>query len=153
MSNTVVVVLVSVWKSEWALYDQCAIEILWLVLFLIFRKQVFILPKCAGSERVYCGCYSSIVAILCEGVYWFWVSGQYMESWILSQVRSKADLAVESALSFPLIPIWLEIQHIIISLWLDTESSLLNSLIIRVFSSFFFYYLMIVKLRASLRIW
>ena len=35
---------------------------------------------------------------------------------ILSGLRSKADLAAESSLSFPLTPMWLGIQHIIISL-------------------------------------
>ena len=59
--------------------------------------------------------------------------------WILnlSGVSSKADLTAKSALSFPLIPMWLGIQHIIISLLFDIESNLLNSLIIRGFSSFF----------------
>ena len=41
MSNIVVVVLVSVWKSEWALEDQYSIRILWLVIFLIFQKAPF----------------------------------------------------------------------------------------------------------------
>ena len=41
---------------------------------------------------------------------------------ILSRLRSKANLAAESALSILLIPMWLGIQHIIISLWLDIES-------------------------------
>ena len=39
-------------------------------------------------------------------------------------LRSKADLAAESALSFPLTPMCLGIQHKIIFLWLDIESSL-----------------------------
>ena len=34
-------------------------------------------------------------------------------------VRSKADLAAESALSFPLTPMWLGVQHIIISFLFD----------------------------------
>ena len=34
-------------------------------------------------------------------------------------VRSKTDLAAESALSFPLTPMWLGIQHIIISFLFD----------------------------------
>ena len=55
---------------------------------------------------------------------------------ILSGLRSKADLVAESALSFLLTPMWLGIQHIIISLWLDIESSLLKSLTINEFSSF-----------------
>ena len=54
----------------------------------------------------------------------------------LSGVRSKADMATDSALSFPLTPMWLGIQHIIISLQLDIKSILLNSLIIKGFSSF-----------------
>ena len=37
-------------------------------------------------------------------------------------VRSKADLATESALSFSLTPMWLGIQHIIISFLFDIES-------------------------------
>ena len=55
----------------------------------------------------------------------------------LSGVRSKGDLAAKSALSFPLSPMWLGIPHIIISLLYDIESSLLNSLIIWGFPSFF----------------
>ena len=55
----------------------------------------------------------------------------------LSGIRSKADFAAESTYSFPLTPMWLGIQHIIISLQLDFESSLLSGLIIREFSSFF----------------
>ena len=54
----------------------------------------------------------------------------------LSGVRSKVDFSAESILSFSLTPMWLGIQHII-SLRLDIESSLLNSLIIRGFSSVF----------------
>ena len=45
----------------------------------------------------------------------------------LSGVRSKTDLAAKSALSFTLIPMWLRVQHIIISFLFDIESSLLNS--------------------------
>ena len=41
-------------------------------------------------------------------------------------VRSKADLAAESVLSFPLTPMWLGIQHMIISLLFDIESNLHN---------------------------
>ena len=55
---------------------------------------------------------------------------------IISGLRSKADLAAKSALSFPLTQMWLRIQHIIISL--NTESSLLSSLIINGFSRFLF---------------
>ena len=65
--------------------------------------------------------------------------------------RFQADLAAESALSFPLTPMHLEIQHIIISLLFDIESSQLNSFIIRGFSGG--YCLMIVRPRVSLRIW
>ena len=43
------------------------------------------------------------------------------------------------ALSFPLTPMWLGIQHKIIFLWLDIESSLLSSLTINGFSSFLFF--------------
>ena len=53
-------------------------------------------------------------------------------------LRSKADLATESALSFPLTPMWLGI-HKIIFLWLDVESSLLSNLTINGFSSFFIF--------------
>ena len=53
-------------------------------------------------------------------------------------LRSKADLPAESALSFHLTPIWLGIQHKIISLWRDIESSLLSNLTINGFSSFLF---------------
>ena len=56
----------------------------------------------------------------------------------LSGVRSKADLAAESALSFPLTPMWLGVQHIIISFLFDIESNLLNSLMIRGFWNFLF---------------
>ena len=51
----------------------------------------------------------------------------------LSGFRSKADLAAESALSFPLTPMWLGVQHIIISFPIDIESNLLNSVMIRGF--------------------
>ena len=51
----------------------------------------------------------------------------------LSGVRSKVDLAAESALSLPPTPMWLGVQHIIISFLFDIESYLLNSLMIRRF--------------------
>ena len=70
----------------------------------------------------------------------------------LSGVRSKGDFAAESFLSFPPIPMWLGIKHRIISLLYDIESSQPNSFMIRGFSSFF-YYLMIVRPKASLWIW
>ena len=54
----------------------------------------------------------------------------------LSRVRSKVDLAAESAHSFSLTPMWLGILYIIISLQIDIECNLLNSLIIWWFSSF-----------------
>ena len=57
----------------------------------------------------------------------------------LSGVRSKADLAAESALSFPLIPMWLGVQHIIYSFLFDIGSNLLNSLMIRGFWIFFLF--------------
>ena len=44
----------------------------------------------------------------------------------LLEVRSKADLASESPLSFSFTPMWLWIQHIRISLQFDIESSLLK---------------------------
>ena len=53
-------------------------------------------------------------------------------------VRSKVDLAAESALSFPFTPMWLGVQHIIISFLFDIESNLLNSLMIRGFWNFLF---------------
>ena len=56
----------------------------------------------------------------------------------LSGVRSKTDLAAESALSFPLTSMWLGVQHIIISFLFDIESNLLNSLMIRGFWNFLF---------------
>ena len=56
----------------------------------------------------------------------------------LSGVRSKANLAAKSALSFPLAPMWLGVQHIIISFLFDTESNLLNSLMIRGIWNFLF---------------
>ena len=56
----------------------------------------------------------------------------------LDWLRSDADLAAESALSFPLTPMWLGIQHKIIFLRLDIESSLLSSLTIYGFSSYLF---------------
>ena len=89
----------------------------------------------AGFGRVYCGCYySSVVAI-----YWNLLIVVFRSVYgilNLSGVRSKADLVDESALSFPLTPLWHGIEHIIISLLFDIESNLLNSLIIREFSSF-----------------
>ena len=72
----------------------------------------------------------------------------------LSGIISKADLtdlAAESTFSFPLTLMWLGIQHRDISLQFGIESNLLNSLIIREFSSF--YDLMIVRQKATLRIW
>ena len=51
----------------------------------------------------------------------------------LSGFRSKADLAAESALSFLLTPMWLGVQHIIISFLIDNESNLLDILMIRGF--------------------
>ena len=138
MSNTVLG-LVSVWMSEGALYDQCAIGILWLVLFLIFWKLVswmLLFQHCCHFV------WRSLLILGFRSVYGILK---------LSVVRSKAGFAAKSTLSFPLTPMWLGIEHIIIFLWLDIESSLLNCLIIRGFSSF--YYLRIVKLRASLRIW
>ena len=51
----------------------------------------------------------------------------------LSGVRSKADLAAKIALSFHLTPMWLGVQHIIISFLFDIKSNLLNSLMIRGF--------------------
>ena len=68
-------------------------------------------------------------------------------------VRSKPDLVVESALSFLFTVMQLGIQHIRISLLFDIESNLHNSLIIRGFSNFCFYFLMIVRPKTSLRIW
>ena len=56
----------------------------------------------------------------------------------LSGVRSKADLAAESTLLFPLTPMWLWVQHIIISFLFDIESNLLNSLMIRGLWNFLF---------------
>ena len=56
----------------------------------------------------------------------------------LSGVRSKADLAAVSALSFPLTPMWLGIQHIIISFLFDIKFNLLNSLMIGGFSNLLF---------------
>ena len=53
----------------------------------------------------------------------------------LSGVRSKADLA---ALSFPLTPMWLGVQHIIISFLFDIESNLLDTLMIRGFWNLLF---------------
>ena len=58
---------------------------------------------------------------------------------VSSGLRSKAYFAAESALSLPLTPMWLGIQHLIISLWLDIESSLFSSLIINGFSSILFF--------------
>ena len=56
----------------------------------------------------------------------------------LSVVRSKADLAAESALSFPLTPMLLGVQHMIISFLFDIESNLFNSLMIRGLWNFLF---------------
>ena len=87
-SDTVVVVPLSLLKREWALYNQCAIEISWLILFLIFWKPISIPLKWTGSGRVYCGCYYfCVVAILREGVYWFRVLGRYMETWNQKLIR------------------------------------------------------------------
>ena len=47
-------------------------------------------------------------------------------------------MGAESALSFPLTPMWLGVQHIIISFLFDIESNLFNSLMIRGFWNFLF---------------
>ena len=99
------------------------------ICFLIFWKLV---SKWAGSGNVYCECYySSVVAILSDGVDWFWISGHIYVIPNFSEVRSKADFAAESALLFPITTMWLGIQHIIISLLFDIESSLFSTKIIR----------------------
>ena len=109
--------------KEWALYDQCAIGLLWLVLILIFRGFISILPKWAGSESLLwmlifqrC-CHFALRSLLILGF-----RSVYGILKLLG-VRSKADFATASALSFPLNLMWLGIQHIIISLQLDIESS------------------------------
>ena len=56
----------------------------------------------------------------------------------MSGVKSKADLVAESALSFPLTPMWLGITYVVISLLFDKDSNLLYSLMIRRFSNFLF---------------
>ena len=53
-------------------------------------------------------------------------------------VRSKTNLAAKSALSFPLTPMCLRLQHIIISFLFDIGSNLLNSLMIRGLWNFLF---------------
>ena len=47
-------------------------------------------------------------------------------------------MAAKSALSFPLTPMWLGVQHIIISFLFDIVSNLLNSLMIKGFSNTLF---------------
>ena len=64
--------------------------------------------------------------------------------------RSKAKLDAESTFSFLFTPMWLCIQHQIISFQFDIDSTLLNSLIIN--GSQVLYYLMIVRPKASMRI-
>ena len=56
-----------------------------------------------------------------------------------SGLRSKADLAAKSTLSFPITLIWLGIQHKMSSHKKIIESSLLSSLTINGFSSFLFF--------------
>ena len=92
-------------------------------LFSIFWKLVSILPKRAGFGRVYCGCYYSSMWRNLSILGFKSVYGILK----LSGVRSEANLAAESALSFPLPPMWLGIQYIRISLQFDIESSLVNS--------------------------
>ena len=58
---------------------------------------------------------------------------------VLSGLISTADFAAKSALSLPLTQMWLGTQHMIISLWLDIESSLFSCLIINGFSSILFF--------------
>ena len=70
---------------------------------------------------------------------------------ITSGLRSKADLAAESTLSFPLTPMWLGIQYKIIFLCIEIESSLLSNLTINGFSSFFYFSVILIQ-RASRRI-
>ena len=85
-----------VWHvKHWGCYSCFSIKewvsLLWpimIVFFLIFWKLVTILPNWAWSGRVCCGYYySSVAAILCEGICWFWISSQYMESWIHQDSR------------------------------------------------------------------
>ena len=100
---------------------------------------VFTLLRWAEFGRVYCGCYC---CYCCCHFVWknLLIVGFRSVYGILdlSGVRSKADLAAESALSFPLAPMWLGVQHIIISFLFDIESNLLNSLMIRGFWIFLF---------------
>ena len=66
----------------------------------------------------------------------FVVSSQYMEC----QYCPGSDLRlILLPLSLPLTPMWLGIQHMIISLWLDIESSLFSSLVINGFLSTLFF--------------
>ena len=55
----------------------------------------------------------------------------------LSGVKSKADLAVASGLSFLFVPVWVGIQQKRISLF-DMESGLQSDWMMSEFSSFFF---------------
>ena len=67
---------------------------------------------------------------------WFQVS--ILNPGFVGGIRPKANLAAKFALSFPLTPMWLGIQHIIISFLFHIEFNLLNSLMIRGFSNFLF---------------
>ena len=69
-------------------------------------------------------------------------------------LRSKADLATESTLSFPLTPMWLEIQHKIIFELLDIESCLRSSFTINGFSRIFiFSFFIFLRKRKICRRW
>ena len=56
-----------------------------------------------------------------------------------SEVRFMVDLAALSTWSFPLIPVWLETQHICISLSFDKFFNLQSILIINGLSNFLFF--------------
>ena len=62
-----------------------------------------------------------------------------MGCWYCQGSDLKLIFPAESALSLPLTPMWPGIQHMIISLWLDIESSLFSSLIINEFLSILFF--------------
>ena len=106
------------WFSKcWSPFSQSGLDLEELIINAIIPA---LLSFC-NKEPIYL-CFKSVYGML-----------------VLSGLRSKADFAAESALSLPLTPMWLGIQDMIISLWLDIEFSLFSSLIINGFSSILFF--------------
>ena len=110
-----------------------------------------VIATCSLLDSLKAGFYSPKIDLIWNSLLWIFLSQRccyflwrklliwgfesVYERLYLSGVKSKADLAAASALSFPLTPMWLGIQQKKISLF-DIESSLHSSLMISEFSCF-----------------